>query len=79
MHGQPLGSVWIPGQPMVQVHADQNFMTSCDGVFVAGDAKRGASLVVWAIWEAREAARCIDLYLMGESNLPSSPQAEMLA
>ena len=58
---------------------DQNFMTSCDGVFVAGDAKRGASLVVWAIWEGREAARCIDLYLMGESNLPSSPQAEMLA
>ena len=67
------------GQPMFQVRADQNFMTSCDGVFVAGDAKRGASLVVWAIWEGREAARCIDSYLMGESSLPTSPQAEMLA
>ncbi|HCP33368.1 MAG TPA: glutamate synthase, partial [Deltaproteobacteria bacterium] len=67
------------GQPMYQVRADPNFMTSCDGVFVAGDAKRGASLVVWAIWEGREAARCIDSYLMGESSLPTSPQAEMLA
>ena len=76
---QELQKLMRDGQPMFQVRADQNFMTSCDGVFVAGDAKRGASLVVWAIWEGREAARCIDLYLMGESNLPSSPQAEMLA
>ena len=64
---------------MYQVKADENFMTSCDGVFVAGDAKRGASLVVWAIWEGREAARCIDHFLMGETSLASSPQAEMVA
>ena len=53
-------------------------MTSREGVFVAGDANRGASLVVWAIWEGREAARCIDSYLMGNSLLPSTPQAEVL-
>jgi len=76
---QKLQQLLKSGQPMYQVRADPNFMTSCDGVFVAGDAKRGASLVVWAIWEGREAARCIDSYLMGESSLPTSPQAEMLA
>ncbi|GIS37310.1 MAG: hypothetical protein Ct9H90mP9_3400 [Pseudomonadota bacterium] len=57
---QELQKLMRDGQPMFQVRADQNFMTSFDGVFVAGDAKRGASLVVWAIWEGREAARCID-------------------
>ncbi|HXZ26117.1 MAG TPA: glutamate synthase, partial [Nitrospiria bacterium] len=38
-------------------------MTSIDGVFAAGDAKRGASLIVWAIREGRDAARGIDQYL----------------
>jgi glutamate synthase (NADPH/NADH) small chain len=64
---------------MFHVSADNDFRTSVDGVFVAGDAKRGASLVVWAIWEGREAARSIDTYLMGTSALPTSPQAEILA
>lgn len=45
------------------VIVDQNYMTNVDGVFAAGDAKRGASLVVWAIQEGREAARGIDIYL----------------
>jgi len=53
-------------------------MTSEDGVFVAGDANRGASIVVWAIWEGRESARCIDRYLMGTTLLPTTPQAEEL-
>ena len=65
-------------QPMFDVYADDNFMTSEEGVFVAGDANRGASIVVWAIWEGREAARCIDKYLMGTSSLPTTPQAEVL-
>ena len=65
-------------QPTFEVFSDENFMTSEKGVFVAGDANRGASIVVWAIWEGREAARCIDKYLMGTSNLPSIPQAEDL-
>lgn len=58
------------------VQAGKDFRTSVDGVFVAGDAKRGASLVVWAIWEGREAARCMDEYLMGTTALPTSPQME---
>ena len=65
-------------ESMYSVHAGKDFMTSEPGVFVAGDAKRGASLVVWASWEGREAARCIDEYLMGVSELPTTPQAEAL-
>ena len=54
------------------VVCDDNKMTSVDGVFVAGDMSRGQSLVVWAIAEGREAARSVDLYLMGETQLPHS-------
>lgn len=46
------------------------YTTSVDGVFAAGDARRGQSLIVWAIHEGREAAREVDRYLMGASNLP---------
>ncbi|MBM4411559.1 MAG: glutamate synthase subunit beta [Chloroflexi bacterium] len=53
------------------VKADANKMTSVPGVFTAGDMTRGQSLIVWAIAEGRTAARGIDLYLMGESALPS--------
>jgi glutamate synthase (NADPH) small chain len=48
-----------------------NFKTSVDGVFAAGDMRRGQSLVVHAISEGREAARVIDIYLMGTSMLES--------
>jgi glutamate synthase (NADPH/NADH) small chain len=47
------------------------FATSEPGIFAAGDCRRGQSLVVWAIWEGREAARQVDCYLMGESTLQS--------
>ncbi len=47
------------------------FATSVEGVFAAGDCRRGQSLVVWAINEGRGAARAIDEYLMGESRLPA--------
>src|SRR5271163_3456228 len=50
-----------------------NYQSSVPGVFAAGDTRRGQSLVVWAIWEGREAARAVDAYLMGETFLPSSP------
>jgi glutamate synthase (NADPH/NADH) small chain len=40
------------------------------GVFAAGDARRGQSLIVWAIAEGREAARGVDEYLTGKSRLP---------
>jgi NAD(P)H-dependent glutamate synthase small subunit len=48
-----------------------NFETSVDGVFAAGDCRRGQSLVVWAINEGRGAARSIDQYLMGVTDLPA--------
>ncbi len=53
------------------VRCDANYMTTVDGVFAAGDVRRGQSLVVWAIHEGREAARSVDRYLMGVSHLPS--------
>ncbi len=64
---------------MFSIHAGDNFMTTVKGVFAAGDSRRGASLVVWAIWEGREVARCIDQYLMGSTELPSSPQADTIS
>ena len=50
---------------------DAGFGAGQDGVFVAGDAGRGASLVVWAIAEGRAAAAAVDRYLMGSSALPA--------
>ena len=47
------------------------FTTNVEGVFAAGDCRRGQSLVVWAINEGRGAARAVDQYLMGSSNLPA--------
>jgi glutamate synthase (NADPH/NADH) small chain len=52
------------------VLADENYMSTVPGIFAAGDARRGQSLVVWAISEGRKAARGVDQYLMGESLLP---------
>lgn len=46
------------------VAVDKKYMTNVEGVFAAGDSKRGASLVVWAIQEGREAAKAIDAWLM---------------
>ena len=46
------------------------YATSAEGVFAAGDCRRGQSLVVWAINEGREAAREIDRFLVGSSLLP---------
>jgi glutamate synthase (NADPH/NADH) small chain len=53
------------------VARDGNWMTNVTGVFTAGDMQRGQSLIVWAIAEGRSAARGIDHYLMGESQLPA--------
>jgi glutamate synthase (NADPH/NADH) small chain len=46
-----------------------DYGTSQAGIFAAGDCRRGQSLVVWALSEGREAARAVDIYLMGESRL----------
>jgi glutamate synthase (NADPH) small chain len=56
------------------VWRDSNWMTSVPGVFVAGDMQRGQSLIVWAMAEGRSAARGVDLYLMGKSDLPAPLQ-----
>jgi glutamate synthase (NADPH/NADH) small chain len=53
------------------VKRDANWMTSVPGVFTAGDMQRGQSLIVWAIAEGRSAARGVDRYLMGRSELPA--------
>jgi glutamate synthase (NADPH) small chain len=55
------------------VKVDGKYATCVPGVFACGDMRRGQSLVVWAIWEGREAARGVDAYLMGHSHLHSSP------
>ncbi len=52
------------------VETDENYQTSVEKVFAAGDMRRGQSLVVWAISEGRRAAYAVDRYLMGESVLP---------
>ncbi|MEU5978942.1 glutamate synthase subunit beta [Streptomyces sp. NPDC047315] len=53
------------------VARDADFATNVDGVFVAGDAGRGQSLIVWAIAEGRSAARGVDRFLTGASDLPA--------
>lgn len=53
------------------VKIDDNWMSSADGFFAAGDAQRGQSLIVWAISDGRECAVSVDEYLMGQpSELP---------
>jgi len=47
-----------------------DYRTSLDKVFAAGDMRRGQSLVVWAIHEGRQCARSIDTWMMGSSDLP---------
>lgn len=53
------------------VKRDGDWMTNVAGVFTAGDMQRGQSLIVWAIAEGRSAARAIDQYLLGPSDLPA--------
>jgi glutamate synthase (NADPH/NADH) small chain len=53
------------------VRRDGRYASSVDGVFVAGDAGRGQSLIVWAIAEGRAAAAAVDEYLTGSTTLPA--------
>jgi glutamate synthase (NADPH/NADH) small chain len=50
---------------------DDKYQTAVEGVYVAGDAGRGQSLIVWAIAEGRSAAAAVDEFLVGETQLPS--------
>src|SRR5688572_16806720 len=65
----PVGQLGLKLDQRGNVVADQSYMTSVPGIFAAGDLRRGQSLVVWAISEGRQAARGIDEFLMGRSDL----------
>ena len=71
-HGQlfeQLGAVGVKSDERGNLVANATYQSDNEKVFIAGDARRGQSLVVWAISEGREAARNIDLYLMGKTSL----------
>ncbi|MCH9673389.1 MAG: glutamate synthase subunit beta [Gammaproteobacteria bacterium] len=71
VHQGLLESLNVELDPRGNILADtQNYSTSVDKVFAAGDMRRGQSLVVWAIREGRQAARAVDEFLMGSSELP---------
>jgi len=71
VHEGLLQQLGVAIDPRGNVQADTTgYRTSADKVFAAGDMRRGQSLVVWAIREGRQAARAVDVFLMGESDLP---------
>jgi glutamate synthase (NADPH/NADH) small chain len=61
----PAGQEGLARTPVGTLSTDGSYMTSVPGIFAAGDARRGASLIVWAIAEGRKAAAAIDRYLQG--------------
>ncbi|MBD3295864.1 MAG: glutamate synthase small subunit [Candidatus Omnitrophica bacterium] len=69
-HEGLLDSLGVEYDQRGNVKAGEDHSASVDGVFTAGDMRRGQSLVVWAISEGRKAARAMDEYLMGTSDLP---------
>ena len=64
--------------PRGTVATDAGYRTAAEGVFAAGDARRGASLVVWAIAEGREAARAVDHHLTGFIALPTKGDGDLV-
>lgn len=58
------------GNAKASTEAVGGYLTNTPKVFAAGDIRRGQSLVVWAIREGRQAARAVDAFLMGDSDLP---------
>ena len=69
-HGGMLEQLGVALDGRGNVKTDDNKATSVPNVFAAGDMARGQSLVVWALAEAREAARGVDQHLMGKTTLP---------
>ena len=57
--------------------SEKDYKTNIPGVFVAGDQRRGQSLIVWAISEGRQAAHHLDAYLMGRSGLPLKGEGDL--
>jgi len=68
----------LEADPRTNIKASvKDYKTNVPGVFVAGDQRRGQSLIVWAISEGRQAAYHIDTYLMGNSNLPLKGEGDL--
>jgi len=65
--------------PRGAIERSDDFSTDVPGVFVAGDAGRGQSLIVWAIAEGRSAAAAVDAYLSGRTELPSPVTATTMS
>ena len=70
VHTGLLAQLGVEHDPRGNVAVDDDYQSSVPGVFAAGDAHRGASLIVWAITEGRQAARGVDRVLMGSTRLP---------
>jgi glutamate synthase (NADPH/NADH) small chain len=71
VHAGLLEQIGVARDPRSNVKANtDDYRTSNEKVFAAGDMRRGQSLVVWAIREGRQCARAVDLFLMGASELP---------
>ena len=71
VHEGMIKSLGVALDPRGNVKADTNdYRSSIDKVFAAGDMRRGQSLVVWAIREGRQAAHAVDKFLMGSTDLP---------
>jgi glutamate synthase (NADPH/NADH) small chain len=69
--GQLTEQLGLATDERTNVVRDSDYQSEQPGVFVAGDAGRGQSLIVWAIAEGRAAAASVDRYLEGETSLPS--------
>lgn len=74
-----IGQLGLAVGPDGALARDDGFATKADGVFVAGDAGRGQSLIVWAIAEGRSAAAAVDRYLRGSTELPDPIRASARA
>ena len=71
VHEGMVTELGLEKDPRGNVSANEmDYATSVEGVYAAGDMRRGQSLVVWAIREGRQAAHAIDKYLMGKTLLP---------
>lgn len=69
--GPLLEQLGVELDPRGNISRDNDYATSVPGVFVAGDAGRGQSLIVWAIAEGRSVAAAVDRALMGQTHLPA--------
>jgi glutamate synthase (NADPH/NADH) small chain len=69
--GSLVGQLGLEVDGRGNIVRDADYASTVPGVFVAGDAGRGQSLIVWAIAEGRAAASAVDAYLMGSTNLPA--------